>query len=114
MAKTLETVQIANKKGDDYLVINKRDFDPETHTLYRASPAETGGDGDPQVSAPADEPTIRDIDGIGKGTAAKLAAMGIETLEQLADGDAEAIAEAVKQPVEKTRNWVRDARVITG
>jgi polyhydroxyalkanoate synthase len=58
----------------------------------------------------AAEPTIESVNGIGPKRAERLRDSGIESLEDLADADADYVAEAIDVSPERVDDWVQQAR----
>ena len=73
---------------------------------------------DEDVSAPdrstePQAPSLTDISGIGPVYATRLASAGIHSIQQLADADAEKVAEAADVPLTRAEKWVEAARNVS-
>lgn len=57
--------------------------------------------------------TLTDVSGIGPVYATRLAAAGVNTVEDLAGANPEEIAEAVEAPMGRVQRWIDAARQMT-
>lgn len=67
------------------------------------------GDGDGEEAIPAAERDLEAIDGLGPTAATALREAGVETVAQLAGGDAGTLAAATSLPEDRIRRWVEQA-----
>ncbi len=74
--------------------------------ILKGPAAETGADEDKK------ETPLTDIEGVGPATAEKLAKADIESVEQLAEADPEALAKKTGFPVDKVTPWIDAAKKI--
>jgi predicted flap endonuclease-1-like 5' DNA nuclease len=82
----------------------------EEHEGYRCPELAEAVDDDPEET---DGTALKDVKGIGKKTASDLEYAGVESVEALAEGDVENLAEKVGQSVGVVETWQGRAAELT-
>jgi len=92
------------------------DADGSAETDESGAETETVSDEDEATTAAGEDgdtpenPAVDSVKGIGPTYSDRLGAAGIETVDDLAGADAEAVADAAKVSVSRAENWIERAR----